>query len=224
LIILSWPGICSRRFTKQQRAKLPSFRILFVKTNQEYDRICALNHHSSFRDSGFAGNQEPLSASALFLDGEDLCILHDNTWKQVLLAVEVLRRAEIECSSKPHLRTKSLSLSELFNVNSSSAGFRASIGDCMNLPVLQINALSELLVIGPSTAHVLRDIRWLEPVVTPLSQSSSALSHCSASSQHGLRTHACRRTRRDDNVSRSAAELDVKLDVIFDHGTNGDKL
>jgi hypothetical protein len=72
--------------------------------------------------------------------------------------------------------------------------------------------------------HVLRDIRWFEPVVTPLSQWSSALSHCSASSQQGLRTHATRRTRRDDNVSRSAAELDVKLDVIFDHGTNGDKL
>jgi hypothetical protein len=130
----------------------------------------------SFRNSGFAGNQGPLSVIVLFPDVKHLCILHDNICKHLLLVVEVAQCAEGECFCQRRLRTKNSSRSELFNINSSSAGLRASIRDCMNLPVLQMNVLPELLLIGASKAHVLPDVRWFEPVLTPLSDCSRALS------------------------------------------------
>jgi hypothetical protein len=165
-----------RRFAKQQRAKLPSFRILFEGTSQECDRICVRKDYPSFRNPSFAGNQEPLSAIALFPDVKHLCIRDDNNCKQLLPAVEVPQRAESKCFCKRRLRIKNLSRSDLFNKNCSSAGRRASIRDCANLPVFQINVPSELLLIEPSKAHVLRDVHWLEPLVTPLSDDSSLLS------------------------------------------------
>jgi hypothetical protein len=59
--------------------------------------------------------------------------------------VEVLSRAE----------AKSPSLSESFDIDSSSAGLRASIRDWMNLPVFSMNVLFELLLIDLSNAHLL---------------------------------------------------------------------
>jgi hypothetical protein len=154
---------------------LPSFRIFFVKTNQECDRICVRNDHPSFQNSGFTSNQEPLSVIALFPDVKHLCIPHDNTCGQLLLAVEVVQRAEGECFCHRCLPTKNSSRSGLFNINSSSAGLRALIRDCMNLPVLQMNLLSELVLIEPPNSHVLTGVRWHAPVVTSLSDCSSAL-------------------------------------------------
>jgi hypothetical protein len=147
---------------------------LFVKSSQERDRSYGRNDHSSFRNSGVARNQGLPSPSTFSPDREHLCILHNNPWKWLLLAVKVLRRAEAECVCERYLRAESSSLSESFDIDSSSAGLHASITNCMNLSVLQMNMLSELVLIERSKAHPLPGVGWLEPVVTPLSDWSSA--------------------------------------------------